>query len=1199
MAQKVKLKVGIAVDGEKEFKKVISSINSEARVLATEMKKITAEYSGNANSLKALTEKDRVLNDQIDKQKEKITAMKAALENAKKEYGENDTRTDMWKASLNTAEKQLSELNSELKKNSQYLDEAKKSTNNTASSIDGYGRDVKEAEEATSDFKDTLSAVVTGGVILEGLDTLRQKITDITGEAIGFSTSSQKGVNDFAAATGVATEEMAEYKDKMKEVYADNFGEDMNDISSVMAEIKQQCNDISPENIKDVTENAITLRDTFDMDIKEQMRAVNMLVDQFGISGQEAFNLIAQGAQSGLNKNDDLLDSINEYAVHYKQMGATAEDFFNSLANGTEKGTFSVDKLGDAYKEFGIRVKDTASSTTEGFELLGYHAATPKEQIEKLKNNISGLEQNLRYAKKEQEGFNSKTNELTKQKNADKIAKYSKELAGAKSELAEIQKKGGDSANSIKKLQNKFTEGGDSAKKATQEVLQRLLDMDDKVKQNQAGVDLFGTMWEDLGKDGVVALMDLNGEISTSKEALEDIKEVKYDDLGAAIEGVRRNLIEDIAEPIEEKALPKVSELAEKLQDNGDIGKEVGNIASDAIGVVVDGAGFVFTHLEEIKTSVSGIILAFAAVKTVNAFGSTATSILEMKRAIDAARASQTALNIAQKANIVGAVTGAVIGLGTAIATLVAGNNDAADSTSGLTEKQKELIEESKKANDEINQSLKSANERVKEVEQEFKNTAKLKNELNKIIDKNGKIKKGYKDQAKLIVNDINDALGTNLSITEDGKIAIDGQVKKQKDLNKQLDKTLEKKQAEKILDLQGEEYIKNQTKLKAARERYAKDTVDIDFKRKQAEDEEKKANEWKKKLQDSGGGAGSQHFANEMYNHQKNAEKLKKEVAALEEKASDTKKTMDNLNRSISNYEALDAAIATGSQKKIKAAMYNIVNDMKTTKTATKEELKAQYDEAKKHYDDMSKLAKEGKENVSKEDLEGYKKLRDQAKKEYDKAEKDAKKGGKKAGKGYASGVDSQKGAAKTAAKDIGKEAAAGLESTKSEAETSGKNFIEGFIKGTNGKQASAVDVVKGLASGIIKTFNDELEIKSPSRKAMRSGAFFVEGAVKGLREGKSDISNAARSLAGVQSESFRRSLASGAAELSRLNDMDSYRQTVRPAAVIQPANEATGNIGSGDLKLSVNLAGKPIFDTVYKEFRKAKTRDPNISLG
>ena len=108
-----------------------------------------------------------------------------------------------------------------------------------------------------------------------------------------------------------------------------------------------------------------------------------MLMDQFGISGEEAFNLIAQGAQNGLDKNGDLLDSINEYSVHYKQLNFTAEEFFNSMINGAESGTFSVDKLGDAVKEFGIRVKDTADSTTEGFELIGLDANKMRKEFAK------------------------------------------------------------------------------------------------------------------------------------------------------------------------------------------------------------------------------------------------------------------------------------------------------------------------------------------------------------------------------------------------------------------------------------------------------------------------------------------------------------------------------------------------------------------------------------------------------------------------------------------------------------------------------------------------------------------------------------------------------------------------------------------------------------------------------------------------
>ena len=78
-----------------------------------------------------------------------------------------------------------------------------------------------------------------------------------------------------------------------------------------------------------------------------------------------------RGRRGGLDKNGDLLDSINEYSVHFKSLGLDVEDMFNSLQNGAAAGTFSVDKLGDTIKEFGIRAKDGSDSTKEAFKTLG------------------------------------------------------------------------------------------------------------------------------------------------------------------------------------------------------------------------------------------------------------------------------------------------------------------------------------------------------------------------------------------------------------------------------------------------------------------------------------------------------------------------------------------------------------------------------------------------------------------------------------------------------------------------------------------------------------------------------------------------------------------------------------------------------------------------------------------------------------
>lgn len=98
------------------------------------------------------------------------------------------------------------------------------------------------------------------------------------------------------------------------------------------------------------------------------------MMDNFGISGEEAMNLIASGAQNGLDYSGELLDSISEYSVQFGKMGLDAEDMFAIFQKGAESGAFNLDKVGDAVKEMSIRVVDGSDTTREGFELIGLNA---------------------------------------------------------------------------------------------------------------------------------------------------------------------------------------------------------------------------------------------------------------------------------------------------------------------------------------------------------------------------------------------------------------------------------------------------------------------------------------------------------------------------------------------------------------------------------------------------------------------------------------------------------------------------------------------------------------------------------------------------------------------------------------------------------------------------------------------------------
>ena len=184
-----------------------------------------------------------------------------------------------------------------------------------------------------------------------------------------------------SARTGATAQELEGFEDVMYEVYNSNYGDSLGDVSEKLSTVIQMTDNLDKASLAQITKNAIALEDVFGFDVVESLRAANSLTDQFGISAEEAFNLIVQGAQKGLNQNDDLLDTINEYSVQFRNAGYSADDMFNMLANGAETGTWSIDKLGDAVKEFNIRMSD--GTANEYLEQLGLNTEEVIAQFNK------------------------------------------------------------------------------------------------------------------------------------------------------------------------------------------------------------------------------------------------------------------------------------------------------------------------------------------------------------------------------------------------------------------------------------------------------------------------------------------------------------------------------------------------------------------------------------------------------------------------------------------------------------------------------------------------------------------------------------------------------------------------------------------------------------------------------------------------
>lgn len=183
---------------------------------------------------------------------------------------------------------------------------------------------------------------------------------------------------------------MNEYQGAIEEVYKNNFGESIGEVAESMALVKQNIDNIDPSNLAEVTEYGYAMQDVFGMDIGENTRAANTLMENFGVSAKEAYNLMAQGAQNGLDYSGEMLDSISEYSVQFAKFGLDAEDMFNIFASGAQNGAFNLDKIGDAVKELSIRAVDGSDTTRAGFEAIGLDA---EEMAAKIAAGGAGAEE--------------------------------------------------------------------------------------------------------------------------------------------------------------------------------------------------------------------------------------------------------------------------------------------------------------------------------------------------------------------------------------------------------------------------------------------------------------------------------------------------------------------------------------------------------------------------------------------------------------------------------------------------------------------------------------------------------------------------------------------------------------------------------------------------------------------------------------
>jgi len=262
----------------------------------------------------------------------------AVIDTSGYEKGVKDIQnaTDDIKESAEQADKATEDVGKNGGKNAPSIKDAfGKTFDGIGELADGLGLSLPSKLVKVASIGGALAAV--GGVFKTGIDTAISQI-DVQG-----TLDAQLGKGSVAAQNAGKV---------AGELYRQGWGESLEDVANVASNVSSVIRGIGEGDLNTVTKATEVWAQTFDADAGESVRGVKVLMEKFGLSAQDATDLMTKGMQNGLNYTDELADNLSEYGGRWAEAGTSAQEYFSLLQAGVDSGAYQLDKVGDFLNEF-------------------------------------------------------------------------------------------------------------------------------------------------------------------------------------------------------------------------------------------------------------------------------------------------------------------------------------------------------------------------------------------------------------------------------------------------------------------------------------------------------------------------------------------------------------------------------------------------------------------------------------------------------------------------------------------------------------------------------------------------------------------------------------------------------------------------------------------------------------------------------
>ena len=305
--------------------------------------------------------------------------------------------------------------------------------------------------------------------------------------------------------------------------------------------------------------------DNFGEDVADVADAVALVDRNLANLDQEGLTKATEGALALRDAFEyEVEESTRAAEAIRKNFGTSVEGAFSLIAAGAQNGLDYSGELIDTINEYSSQFQKLGFTADGMFNLLQSGADSTAWNLDKV---------------------------------GDAIKEFSiRAIDGSDTTVSAFE----DLGYNAEKIMATFAAGGEGANTAFFEVLNTLMDVDDQVKRDALGVSLFGTMWEDLGTEAMQAMADASSAAYDTQGALEQINQVKYNDLDSALQGIGRQMevaLLPAADAVYQSLMDSMPEITDAMKEMSPVIAEIaadfadwaGGAISEGLPVLVDG----------------------------------------------------------------------------------------------------------------------------------------------------------------------------------------------------------------------------------------------------------------------------------------------------------------------------------------------------------------------------------------------------------------------------------------------------------------------------------------------------------------------------------------------------------------------------------------------------------------------------------